>query len=72
MHLSLGQQLEDGGADIAALAASSPAAATAARSAWAEAESAAGVKSELEASAWAEAATGFEAGTRVVLAKMIT
>jgi hypothetical protein len=83
MHLSLGEQLEDGGADIATLAAASPAA-TAAGSAWAEAESATGVESELEpatgteatawaeAAAWAEPVVAFEAGTRVVLAQMVT
>jgi hypothetical protein len=77
VHRPFGQQLEDGGADIAALTASSPAAATAARSAWAEAESATGIESELEAAAWAEAAAGteaviaVEAGTRVVLTQMV-
>jgi hypothetical protein len=78
VHRPFGQQLEDGGADIAALAASSPAAATAARSAWAEAESATGIESELEAAAWAEAAAwteagvALEAGTGGVLAQMVT
>jgi hypothetical protein len=84
VHRPFGQQLEDGGAHIAALTASSPAAATAARSAWAEAESATGIESELEAATWAEAAAGteagawteaviaVEAGTRVVLAQMVT
>jgi hypothetical protein len=80
VHRPLGQQLENGGADIAALATSSPATATAARSAWAEA--ATGIESELEAAAWAEAATGtgtgaeaevaFETWTGVVLAQMVT
>jgi hypothetical protein len=78
VHRPFGQQLEDGGADISALTASSPAAATAARSAWAEAESATGIESELEAATWAEAAAwaeaviAVEAGTRVVLAQMVT
>jgi hypothetical protein len=88
VHRPFGQQLEDGGADVAALTASSPAAATAARSAWAEAESATGIESELEAATWAEAAAwaeagawawawaeaviAVEAGTRVVLAQMVT
>jgi hypothetical protein len=84
VHRPFGQQLEDGGAHIAALTASSPAAATAARSAWAEAESATGIESELEAATWAEAAAwaeagawaeaviAVEAGTRVVLAQMVT
>jgi hypothetical protein len=84
VHRPFGEQLEDGGADIAALTASSPAAATAARSAWTEAESAAGIESELEAARWAETAAGteagawteaviaVEAGTRVVLAQMVT
>jgi len=79
VHRPFGQQLEDGGADIAALTASSPAAATAARSAWAEAESATGIESELEAATWADAAAwteaaevAFGAGTRVVLVEMVT
>jgi hypothetical protein len=55
VHRPFGQQLEDGGAYIAALTASSPAAATTTWSAWAEAESAAGIESELEAATWAEA-----------------
>jgi hypothetical protein len=84
VHRPFGQQLEDGGADISALTASSPAAATAARSTRAEAESATGIESELEAATWAEAAAwaeagawaeaviAVEAGTRVVLAQMVT
>jgi hypothetical protein len=82
VHRSLGQQLENRGADVAALAASSPAAATAARPAGAEAEPATGIESELEAATGAEAAAGTgagtevrvtrEAGTRIVLAQMVT
>jgi hypothetical protein len=81
VHRPFGEQLEDRGADIAALAASSPAAATATRTAWAaeaEAETATGIESELEAAAGTEAAArtkagvAGEAGARVVLAQMIT
>jgi hypothetical protein len=78
VHRSLGQQLEDRGADVAALAASSPAPATAARTAGAEAEAATGIESELEATTGAEPAAGAEAGvareagTRIVLAQMVT
>jgi hypothetical protein len=65
VHRPLGQQLEDRGADIAALAASSPAAASATRTAWAaEAETAAGIEAEFEtATSGAEAATGSEGET---------
>jgi hypothetical protein len=79
VHRPFGQQLEDGGADIAAPTASSAAAATTTWSGWAEAESATGIECELEAATWAEAATrteaaevAFGAGTRVVLVEMVT
>jgi hypothetical protein len=75
VHLPFGQQLEDRGADIAALAAASPAAATATRTAWAEAEPATGIESKLESAAGAEAAARSEAGIAVeaggVLAQMV-
>ena len=60
MHRPVGEQLQDGGADVAALTATAPAAATAA---WtAEAEAAARVEAE-SAAAGAEAAEpGSEAG----------
>jgi hypothetical protein len=87
VHRPFGQQLEDGGADIAALTASSPAAATTTWSAWAEAEPATGIEYEFQSAAGAdaEAANGteaeslteaaevaFGAGTRVVLVEMVT
>jgi hypothetical protein len=68
VHRSFGQQLEDRGADIAALAASATAASTAARAtgaAEAEAQTAAGIKAELEAAARAEATAGAKAGRKV-------
>jgi hypothetical protein len=68
VHRPFDQQLEDGGADIAALTASSPAAATATRTAGAEAEPATGIESELEAATGTEAEVGLEARTRGVLA----
>jgi hypothetical protein len=74
VHRPFGEQLEDRGADVAALAASSPAAASATRTAEAESESSAGVESEFEAAAeaGAEAEVALDAGTRVVLAQMVT
>jgi hypothetical protein len=69
VHRPLGQQFEDRGADVAALTASSPAAATAARTARAaeaEADTAARIESELEATARTKA------GACVVLAQMVT
>jgi hypothetical protein len=76
MHGPLGQQLENGGADVAALATSASAATSAAR---AVAEAATGVEAELEAaSARAKAAARSESRaegpvvTRIVLAQMIT
>jgi hypothetical protein len=75
MHGPLGQQLEYGGADVAALATSASAATSAAR---AVAEAATGVEAELEAaSARAKAAARSESRaegpvvTRIVLAQMI-
>jgi len=60
VHGPLGEQLEDGGADVAALAPSASAATTAARTVT-EAEAATGVEAELEAaSAGAEAAARTE------------
>jgi hypothetical protein len=75
VHRPFGEQLEDRGADIAALAASSPAAATAtrtARAAEAEAETAARIESELETAARTKAGVVGEAGACVVLSQMIT
>jgi hypothetical protein len=78
VHRAFGEQLEDRGADVAALAASSAAAASATRTAGAESESSAGVESEFETAAGTETAAGseaevaLEAGTRVVLAQMVT
>jgi hypothetical protein len=72
VHRSLGQQLEDRGTHVAALAPSSPAAATATHARTeADAESATGIESELEAAAGTEAKVALEAGTRVVLAQMV-
>ena len=69
VHRPLGQQFEDRGADVTALAASSTAAATGARTAWAAeaepAETGAGIEAELEAAAGTEGATGAEAGLEV-------
>jgi hypothetical protein len=81
VHRPFGQQLEDRSADVAALAASPPAATTATWTAWAaeaESESATGIEAELEAAARTEAATrtkagpAREAGAPVVFAQMIT
>jgi hypothetical protein len=84
VHRPFGEQLEDRGADIAALAASSPAAATATRATWAteaEAETAARIEPELEAAAAArtEGETVAVAGVAeraavagVLLAQMVT
>ena len=72
MHRPLGQQLEDRGADVAALTASSSAATPAAAGARAEAETATGVEPELEAAAPTEADVALEAGAGVVLAQMVT
>jgi hypothetical protein len=72
VHRSLDQQLEDRGTHVAALAPSSPAAATATRARTeADAEAATGIESELEAAAGTEAEVALEAGTRVVLAQMV-
>src|SRR5262249_15473095 len=69
-----GKQLENRGATVAALAAASPATATAARTgaAEAEAETATGIEAELEAPAGTEAEVALEAGTGVVLTQMVT
>jgi hypothetical protein len=77
VHRSFGQQLENCDADVAALAAASPAAATrTAGAAEAEAETAARIESELEAAAGTEAGTEAtprtEARAGVVLAEMVT
>jgi hypothetical protein len=65
VHRPFGEQLEDRGADITAFAASSAAAATATRTAWAaEAETAAWIESELEGAPWTETAPRTEAGVR--------
>jgi hypothetical protein len=64
VHRPFGEQLEDGCADIATLAASSAAATTATRTARsAEAESATGIEAELEAAAGTEAAAWTEGET---------
>jgi len=78
VHRPLGQQFEDRGADVTALAASSTAAAAATRTAWAaEAETGARIEAELETAAGTETAgtegatwakAGLEVGAGVVLA----
>jgi hypothetical protein len=73
MHGPLGQQFEDRGADITALAAASSesSAAAATRTAGAEAEPSAGIEAEFEAASRAETEVAVKTWARVVFTQVI-